>query len=119
MKKTNDTSLIGKIDALLEQERDALKSGNYEELAALLARKNSLVDALASAPLGKASGVEVLRQKAAHNQALLDSALQGIKSVSTRLAALQSVRSHLETYDNKGRKVSISSAVEGEVEKRA
>ncbi len=111
--------VISALDDLLEQERNALFSGELEKLVGLIERKRKLIETLDTLGLTGTDELNTLKSKAARNQALLDSALKGIKSVSTRLATLQKVRKSLDTYDAKGRKLTIQGQQSGKLEKRA
>lgn len=119
MTRSSPTGLMQEIDTLLEQERTALIEGRLDDLVALIARKEELARALADAPLGGSDALERLQGKAARNQAMLDSALRGIKSVSTRLSTIRKVRENLESYDQKGRRVTIDTQWTSSLEKRA
>jgi len=119
MTRSSASGLTQEIDTLLEQERNALIEGRLDDLVALIARKEELAHALADAPLGESDALERLQRKAARNQAMLDSALRGIKSVSTRLSTIRKVRENLESYDHQGRRVTIDTQLSGSLEKRA
>ena len=111
--------VIAELDALLEEERTALFEGELEKLVSLIERKKELIEALNTFGLTGNDELLTLQGKAARNQALLDSALKGIKSVSNRLATLQKVRKSLQTYDASGQKKTIESTQTGKFEKRA
>lgn len=111
--------VISQLDDLLEQERNALFQGELEKLVGLIEKKRQLIEALNAFGISKTDELDTLKGKAARNQELLDSALKGIKSVSTRLATLQKVRKSLDTYDAKGRKMTIQADLPSKLEKRA
>jgi hypothetical protein len=108
-----------KLDALLEQERAFLLEGDLEGLATLLPVKEKLVEILLSDALTNRDTIEPLEDKLKRNQLLLDGALDGIRAVAARLAALRQVRSALDTYDAQGRKQSVATQTPPKVEKRA
>lgn len=119
---TNKTTqmLINKLNAHLDEERDALLAGNLEAMSALLARKEDLISALnARQPQQPQAGLAQLQGKVSRNQTLFDGALEGIRAVTGRLAAFRKIRRTLETYDQTGQKTAISDTVERKVEKRA
>ena len=118
---TNDTpqTLINRLDALLEDERRALLEGDLEAIAALLERKEALIDALNAQDPGTKTDLESLQGKVERNQALLDGALQGIRKVAGRMSAFRKIRQTLETYDESGRKQAIQGDVGHRIEKRA
>ncbi|WP_299401231.1 flagellar export chaperone FlgN [uncultured Roseobacter sp.] len=111
--------VIDALDDVLEAEREALLTGNLDEVGRLLERKESLIDQLSQLELASREPLEALNSKVERNQALLDHALEGIRSVARRLAALRRVRSSLETYDEKGARHTIDVTPESNVEKRA
>lgn len=108
-----------KLDELLEKEREILLSGELEKLVEMLPNKEALIDALNHSELRGGETLKRLDGKVRRNQLLLDSAMEGIRTVSRRLAALRRVRNSLETYDSKGRKQQIEIGSGNSVEKRA
>jgi flagellar biosynthesis/type III secretory pathway chaperone len=112
-------TLIDRLDDLLEQERVALLQGDLEAIATLLENKERLIDALNALTESDRPEMEGVEAKVRRNQALLDGALQGIRHVAARMAALRRVRRGLETYDAKGAKSTIEGEAEYSVEKRA
>ncbi|MCW1954574.1 MAG: hypothetical protein KIH71_001535 [Roseobacter sp.] len=119
MPQHNSNSLISQIHTLLEKEHKALVSGDLDTLVKLLDQKQALVTALNASPLPDVSTLRGLQTKAIRNQAMLESATRGIKSVSTRLATLQKVRKSLESYDASGKKKTILGSQKNTLEKRA
>jgi flagellar biosynthesis/type III secretory pathway chaperone len=111
--------MVDQMDRLLDEERHALLDGDLEAIGALLTRKEALIDALNALTSGGAKDIKGLQGKVLRNQALLDGALQGIRTVAGRLAALRKIRRTLETYDRSGQKSTISDIIEHQVEKRA
>lgn len=110
---------IEQLDDLLEQERDALLAGNLEEMVGLLARKEQLLEALNTTQQRDLPQLMRLDRKVKRNQLLLNGALEGIRSVTQRMAALQKVRQSLETYTSDGEKKRIEMQTNHSVEKRA
>ncbi|SFL74942.1 flagellar export chaperone FlgN [Shimia aestuarii] len=106
------------LDALLEEERTALIEGNLEALQHLVKRKELLFDKLSKLDGKPESELAALREKTLRNQALLDAALAGIRSVADRIQKLGRVRQSLDTYDENGRRLSVST-VRSKIEKRA
>lgn len=111
--------VIDALDDVLDAEREALLAGDLDEIGRLLERKETLIDQLATLEEADRESLEALNVKVMRNQALLDSALEGIRTVARRLAALRRVRSSLETYDEKGERHTIDVTPDGVVEKRA
>ena len=110
---------IDYLDDLLDQERAALLQGNLDEIARLHPRKEHLIDGLNHPDMSNLEGLTELNFKLERNQTLLDNALDGVRSVARRLAAIRRVRQSLETYDSSGRKTSVILAADSSVEKRA
>ncbi len=111
--------VIDALDDLLEAERTALLAGDLDEVARLLERKETLIESFATLDEVDRAPLADLQEKVKRNQALLDQALEGIRSVSRRLAALRRVRTSLETYDEKGERQKIDMSQDKSVEKRA
>lgn len=118
---THDTlqSTIDELDDLLDRERTALIAGDLDGLTRLHDHKAGLIDALSRFDAKDADGLSDLNAKVERNQALLDSALDGIRSVARRLAAIRRVRQSLDTYDARGKKSCVDMGVDRSVEKRA
>ncbi|WP_187430688.1 hypothetical protein ROLI_000680 [Roseobacter fucihabitans] len=111
--------VIDALDDVLESERTALLEGNLDEVGRLLERKEQLIDTLSNLEMASLAPLEDLNSKVKRNQALLDHALEGIRTVARRLAAMRRVRSSLDTYDEKGARQTIDITPEGVLEKRA
>lgn len=101
------------LDELLDQEREALLTGNLEKVGRLISRKESLIDELSVVEAVEVSELAVLDAKVKRNQGLLDQALEGIRSVAARLAAMRRVKHTLDTYDSSGSKHSITLSKDG------
>jgi len=112
-------SLIDALDDLLDAEREALLQGKLDEVSRLHSRKERLIDDLSRYEFRDRDGIGDLRAKVERNQALLDSALEGVRSVARRLAAIRRVRSSLDTYDSLGHKLNVDVQSTGSLEKRA
>lgn len=104
---------------VLDQERAALLLGDLDSVARLHARKEALNEALSLPNQSTADDLRALREKAARNQALLNSALDGIRSVARRLATVRRVRQSLEYYGEDGNRASVHVDVDRSLEKRA
>ncbi len=119
MSNLKSDALFEALDDLLEQEREALLTGDLEKVGKLLQTKEGFIEDLAKVEEFETKALEALQGKMQRNHDLLDSALEGIRAVATRLAALRRVRTTLDTYDAKGEKQSIEIAKDGSLEKRA
>lgn len=107
------------LEDLLDAERAALLVGNLDDVARLHSEKERLIDALKRATHDDRDQLAALSDKVARNQALLDSALEGIRSVTRRLSAIRQVRKSLETYDSFGKRQTVDIRTGGSVERRA
>ena len=106
------------LDSLLEDERTALIDGNLEALQQLVKRKELLFAQMSKLDHKPQTELATLREKTLRNQALLDAALAGIRSVADRMQKLGRIRETLDTYDENGRRLTVST-VSGKIEKRA
>ncbi len=118
---THDESykLIDDLSALLDRERAALLDGDLEAIAALMQRKETLIDQMNTQAPQTREVMSGLQGKVIRNQELLDGALQGIRKVAARMAAVRRIRRNLETYDKSGRKSEVTGIIDHKVEKRA
>jgi len=112
-------SLINALDDILEEEREALTQGELHKLEALLARKEELFDKLNRISDLEQDALNDVHGKVTRNQALLGSAMQGIKAVATRMAELRKVRKGLEVYNRSGQRTSFATSGSLKLEKRA
>ncbi|MEQ9260081.1 MAG: flagellar protein FlgN [Roseovarius sp.] len=119
MTETDTAEIMSALDNLLEAERTALLEGDLDRIAELLDQKSCLIDALVEVPSEPREGFDGLRKKAMRNQQLLEGALEGIRRVAERLAALRRMRHAFDTYDDRGHKRTIQGSVVHKVEKRA
>lgn len=107
------------LSVLLDAERAALLTGDLEGVGALLADKEVLIDQINQAALHDPEALRAVRDKVHHNQKLFDGALDGIRTVSERMAALHRVQTSIETYGADGSRRDIHLAKRGTVERRA
>ncbi|MBR9821115.1 MAG: flagellar protein FlgN [Rhodobacteraceae bacterium] len=119
MTKDPHQDLIDSLDVLLEREREALMAGRLDALSELLDQKERLIDRLNGLEGLDAADLQPLRGKAQRNQALLDGALRGIRTVANRFSTLRKIRRTLETYDSQGRKSALVRQHDNKLEKRA
>lgn len=112
-------AIMDRLDALLEEERQAVLAGALDDIAGLAEEKERLIGALNAAAPDRQKALRGLHDKVARNQTLLDATLAGLRKVTARLAAVREVRRSLETYDENGRKSTIDGTATHRVEKRA
>ncbi|HEY9038386.1 MAG TPA: flagellar protein FlgN [Roseovarius sp.] len=119
MRNDENQNLMSDLHTLLNLERAALLDGDLEGIAALLQRKEALIDELNTQAPQPREIMSGLQEKVLRNQQLLDGALQGIRQVTARMAAVRRIRRNLETYDSSGRKFEVRGIIDHTVEKRA
>lgn len=119
MTDSPQSQILLSLNALFENERAVLLSGDLAQLQTIMDEKSKLIDELRALDDRPLSDLEGLRAKAQHNQILFDGALAGIRRVADRLAELRKVRHSFDTYDDTGRRRTIEGQVVHNVEKRA
>lgn len=119
MRNDDPDALVDALDELLDLERAALTVGNLDRVGRLMTRKQELIESLNRSDGPEHAGLPGLRDKALRNQALLDSAMEGIRAVAARMADLRRVRERLDTYDRRGARTSLAAGSPSNLEKRA
>lgn len=109
--------LMGRLHALLQQERDALMAATYDDLPAIAAQKESYLRALKAGDFAP-HALNTLKARMSENQALVAAALRGIRAAQQRFAALEHVRDGLTTYTSEGALSSVQTA-RHQIEKKA
>lgn len=112
-------AVIDELDQLLDRERQALLTGDLDQVARIVELKETLIRQINDLDAGEWADVAEVRSKLTRNQALLNSALEGIRAVADRMADLRRVRQSLETYDKSGRRTRHITQSGGQVERRA
>lgn len=110
---------IDELDTVLEEERTALLSGDLSALEPIIARKEEAIQRLNELDALEQAEFTEVQSKVTRNQALLDSAMQGIRSVAARMAEIRRVRKGLDVYDKAGRKTRYGTNNRLTLEKRA
>ena len=117
---TNDRNeLIRRLDVLLDTERQALIDGQFDALADIVSEKETLIEALNEEEFESTEEIAPVNVKVVRNQALLEQALDGVRSVARRLGEIRQARKQFDTYDERGHKNRIETGSEPSVEKRA
>ncbi|EIE51602.1 hypothetical protein AL036_13465 [Salipiger aestuarii] len=111
--------ILAALNALLDQERQALLDGNLEAIGPMLEQKTALISGLDDATPDEAENIRPLQLKLRRNQELFDQALAGIRNVANRLGDMRQVRRSMDVYDAKGNRASIGGDGAGSFEKRA
>ena len=116
---TEQDTLIGKLDALLDVERRALLDGDLEALAGLVQEKEQIMEELSRAEFADEEALSPINEKMQRNHVLLEQALGGIRAVARRLADIRQTRKSFDIYNRLGRKNRIEGGSDSSVEKRA
>ena len=119
MTHQNPQTLIDELDTILDEERAALMDGDLKKMEAILARKEQAIEALNSFSDLERQTLSKVQSKVTRNQDLLESAMEGIRSVATRMAELRRVRKGLDVYDSAGRKTRYGTRLDQKLERRA
>lgn len=112
-------TVLKQLDTLLDRERQALLTGQLNDIARIAEEKEDLIATLRSAEIENRAMLDPIQHKLGRNQTLLSGTMDGVRAVSDRLTALRKARSTLDTYDKSGRKRSIVTRADSKVEKRA
>lgn len=108
---------LTELDSLLTRERLAILAAQYDELAEIAGQKIACLKRLDADPPDQTS-LKELKALMDANQSLISAALRGVAAARDRVAALESVRDSLTTYDKSG-KVSLVQTARKRVEKKA
>ncbi len=100
-------TVLGELEDILEKERHLILSARFDDLERLATRKSSLAVRIGQAGKADIGHVERLRTAAARNDALLQSAAQGLKSALQQLSDARSL-SDQTTYAADGTRNPIS-----------
>lgn len=119
MTDQNPQTLIDELDAILDEERAALLEGDLKKVEAILARKELAIEGLNSFSDLERQTLSHVQNKVTRNQDLLESAMEGIRSVAARMAELRRVRKGLEVYDSAGRRTRFGTRADQKLERRA
>lgn len=87
---------------LLDLEKKALISADFEQLGGFLQQKEDLLGQLARAKPARHL-LRPIRAKMDENQSLLAAAIKGVAAAGERLEALRNVQNGLRVYDPSGR----------------
>ncbi|MBY6066438.1 flagellar biosynthesis protein FlgN [Leisingera aquaemixtae] len=119
MSNPEPQQLIDELDNILDRERVALMAGDLSKLEELLAKKEKVISKLNSVTELEREALELVQTKLSRNQQLLDSAMEGIRSVAARMAELRRIRRGLDVYDQSGRRNRFGTRGATKLEKRA
>ena len=119
MPKTPEAGLIKSLEDVLELERNALVQGDLDRLHHTAPEKEKLIGAINDLDVFDSDELIRLQRKVERNQALLNSAAEGIRAVANRMAELRRVRQELTTYGADGQRSELAVRHQAKLEKRA
>ena len=114
-----ETDLIKSLDEVLDLERHALVEGDLDRLTHTAPEKEKLIGALNDMQVFDSDELIRLQKKVARNQALLNSAADGIRAVAARMAEMRRVRQEFSTYGADGQRNGYIVRHRAKLEKRA
>ncbi|WP_339108785.1 hypothetical protein [Thioclava sp. GXIMD4216] len=110
-----DDAVIEELIDLLRIERDVIRKAEFDAMADIAARKESLLLQVKDIPAQKLRRAHEMSRQ---NQRLLSAALKGIRAAQIRLSAIQKAAHSFGSYDKSGRPQRIV-GTQGSIEKRA
>lgn len=113
------TSLTDTLEHVISQEREAILDGRLDLISDYHAEKEKLIEAIGELATLDETRLSDIQKKLERNQELICSAMEGLRSVSQRLAELRGVREGLQTYDSDGKRRSHRAGHRPTLEKRA
>ncbi|WP_282152945.1 flagellar biosynthesis protein FlgN [Ruegeria atlantica] len=119
MPKTPETDLVKSLEDVLELERNALVQGDLDCLHHTAPEKEKLIGAINDLDVFDSDELIRLQRKVERNQALLNSAAEGIRAVANRMAELRRVRQEFTTYGADGQRSEFAVRHQAKLEKRA
>ncbi len=104
-------NVVEELENVLAEEQEVLLSGDYQQLECLLTRKSKLAETLAdSSPQLSKEVFERLANRAAHHEALLNSARRGIQAALSQIKEISTGKSH-STYTSEGERTPLAKPV--------
>ncbi|WP_170362376.1 MULTISPECIES: flagellar biosynthesis protein FlgN [Ruegeria] len=119
MPTNSETDLIRSLEEVLDLERSALVDGDLDRLSHMAPEKEKLIGAINELQVLDSAELIRLQQKVERNQALLNSAAEGIRAVASRMAELRRVRQEFSTYGADGQRNGYAVRRNAKLEKRA
>ncbi len=114
-----DKDPIHALEDLLDLERTALIQGDLTDLDRLVPEKENLIGAINDLQVLDSDDLIRVQKKVVRNQALLNSAAEGIRAVADRMSELNRVRQEFSTYDASGQRNGFVLRSQAKLEKRA
>lgn len=107
------------LDDLLERERLALLAGDLDSVVRLMGEKEALLHRLHASAGGFGPELQRLKDMLERNQVLVQSAIEGVRSATGKIARGRRARGRVDTYDKAGQRTTIDVTRNGQVERRA
>ncbi|SDX46584.1 hypothetical protein SAMN05444358_10649 [Ruegeria halocynthiae] len=114
-----DNDPIRALENLLDLERSALVQGELSDLGRLAPEKENLIGVINDLHVLESDDLIRVQKKVMRNQALLNSAAEGIRAVADRMSELRRVRQEFSTYDASGQRSGFALRRQAKLEKRA
>ncbi len=114
-----DKDPVQALEDLLDLERTALIQGDLTDLDRLVPEKENLIGAINDLQVLDSDDLIRVQKKVVRNQALLNSAAEGIRAVADRMSELNRVQQEFSTYDASGQRNGFVLRSQTKLEKRA
>ncbi|WP_171101412.1 flagellar biosynthesis protein FlgN [Ruegeria sp. HKCCD7255] len=111
--------LIKALEEVLDLERSALVQGDLDRLGNMVPEREKLIGAINELQVLDSDELIRVQKKVARNQALLNSAADGIRAVANRMSELRRVRQEFSAYDATGQRSDFALRQKAKLEKRA
>ena len=115
---TTANNPLNSLASVLDAEEDALLTGDFDAIDALVPEKERLVGLANEASSQDEAAWKDVRQKITRNQKLLESAMNGVRTVALRMQELDRARNRFDTYDQTGQRQSVDTRTKTSLEKR-
>jgi flagellar biosynthesis/type III secretory pathway chaperone len=112
-------TLVKDLNAILEQERDALLGGNIAVFENLIAQKAKILQTIGELPKEELRRFEGMKPRLLRNQKLAQSAIKGMRIAIKRAKDIKDVSLGLRTYKKDGSGRSIAMRTLGGFSKRS
>lgn len=119
MPNKSEHDLIKSLEEVLDLERNALVTGDLDRLNHMAPEKEKLIGAINDLEVIDSDELIGVQKKVDRNQALLNSAAEGIRAVAGRMAELRRVRQEFSTYGADGQRSDFTVRSHAKLEKRA
>ncbi|MEX0306133.1 MAG: flagellar biosynthesis protein FlgN [Ruegeria sp.] len=114
-----DNDPIRALEDLLDNERAALIQGDLTDVSRFTPEKETLIGAINDLHVLESDDLSRVQKKVARNQALLNSAAEGIRAVADRMSELRRIKQEFSTYDASGQRNGFALRSQAKLEKRA